>query len=168
MDISLLNMKDNVSIKRLGTLHPKLRGEMVDILIEAEKSSVGIRITSAFRTPEEQDALFAQGRTLDGNIVTNAKAWQSFHNYGLAVDICLLHKDGSISYSATEDLDNDKLADFTEIVNIFKQKGWEWAGDWKTFKERPHFQKSFGYSLDTLKDIVLNKKNLLEGKYPNI
>ena len=161
-------MKDNVSIKRLTTLHPKLRSEVAEILIEAEKNNVGIRITSAFRTPQEQDALFAQGRTSDGNVVTNAAAWQSYHNYGLAVDICLLHKDGSISYSATEDLDGDKVSDWDEVTRIFKNRGWEWAGDWKTFRERPHYQKTFGYNLGDLKKLVLVDKNLVENKYPNI
>lgn len=161
-------MSDNISIKRIATLHPKLRSEAGDILVECEKVGVGIRITSAFRTPEEQDALYAQGRTKPGAIVTNAKAWQSYHQYGLAVDICLLHKDGSISYSATEDIDNDKIADWNEVTKIFKAKGWEWAGDWKTFKERPHYQKTFGLTLPTLQRTVLVEKNLVENKYPNI
>jgi len=159
---------DNISIKRIATLHPKLRSEAGNILLECEKANVSIRITSAFRTPEEQDSLFEQGRTKPGVIVTNAKRWQSYHNYGLAVDICLYRKDGSISYSAKEDLDNDGIADWFEVVAIFKKYGWEWAGDWKTFKEFPHLQKTFGYKEITLQDIVLNKKQLIDNKYPII
>lgn len=162
-------MSDNISIKRIALLHPKLRSEAADILIECEKANVGIRITSSFRTPEEQDGLYALGRTVKGkSIVTNAKAWQSYHQYGLAVDICLYHKDGSISYSNIEDLDNDKIADWDEVTKIFKAKGWEWAGDWKTFKERPHYQKTFGHTVSDLQRITLVNKDLVENKYPNI
>ena len=152
-------MSDNISIKRIALLHPKLRSEAADILIECEKANVGIRITSTFRTPEEQNGLYAQGRTKPGSIVTNAKAWQSYHQYGLAVDICLLHKDGSISYSATEDVDNDKIADWSEVTKIFKAKGWEWAGDWKgNFKEKPHYQKTFNYTVNQLHQKILSKQ----------
>lgn len=149
---------DSVSIKRITTLHPKIISEIGDILVECEKAGVGIRITSAFRTAKEQNDLYAIGRTLPGKIVTNAKAWQSFHNYGLAVDICLYHKDGSISYSLNEDLDQDGILDWMEVVKIFKAHGFEWAGDWITFKETPHFQKSFGYTWEKLSALVTNKK----------
>lgn len=41
---------------------------------------------SGFRTVEEQAAIYAQGRTIPGRIVTKAKPLLSFHNYGLATD----------------------------------------------------------------------------------
>jgi peptidoglycan L-alanyl-D-glutamate endopeptidase CwlK len=137
-------MSDKTSIARIATLHPAIRSEAASILIESEKAGVGIRITSALRTPAEQEALYAQGRTKPGRIVTNAKAWQSYHNYGLAVDICLLHKDGSVSWDRHEDLDADGLKDWDEVTKIFDKYGWEWAGRWKTFPENPHYQKTFG------------------------
>ena len=46
-----------------------------------------IRIVSGFRTIEEQNTLFDQGRTEDGHIVTWAQAEKSIHNYGFAVDV---------------------------------------------------------------------------------
>lgn len=44
------------------------------------------------RTIEEQDALYAQGRTLPGNIVTRAKGGESAHNYGCATDWCIFEE----------------------------------------------------------------------------
>lgn len=44
-------------------------------------------VTEGYRSGARQDQLYAQGRTRPGEIVTNAKAGQSAHNYGLAVDI---------------------------------------------------------------------------------
>src|SRR5574343_1544593 len=38
-------------------------------------------LTCVYRSNEEQDALYAQGRTTKGKIVTNAKAGQSKHNF---------------------------------------------------------------------------------------
>lgn len=147
---------DNISIKRIATLHPKIVSEISDILIECEKNNVSIRITSAFRTAKEQEDLYTIGRSKPGRIVTKARAFESFHNYGLAVDICLLHKDKSISYSLTEDLDYDGISDWLEVVKIFKSKGYEWGGDWQNFKETPHFQKTFGYKHQDLKQKVLS------------
>jgi len=46
-----------------------------------------LRISSGFRTIEEQDQIFEQGRTVDGHIVTEATGGKSIHNYGFAVDI---------------------------------------------------------------------------------
>lgn len=46
-----------------------------------------LRITSGFRTFEEQQELYEQGRTIDGHIVTNAQAGRSIHNFGFAVDV---------------------------------------------------------------------------------
>ena len=55
------------------------------------------------RTLKEQDDIYAQGHTKKGEIVTDAKAGQSYHNYGLAVDIVmLLDKDGNGTYETAD------------------------------------------------------------------
>lgn len=51
-------------------------------------------VTSALRTISSQNALYAQGRTIDGKVVTNAKGGQSAHNFAMAVDLCPLKKNG--------------------------------------------------------------------------
>ena len=158
-------MIDKISLDRLETLHPKLREEGKTIFLEIEKALTGraiCRIAYAIRTFAEQDALYAQGRTTSGKIVTNAKGGQSYHNYGLALDIVLLvdkDKNGtfeSASWETNVDFDGDGKSDWQEIVAIFKRYGWEWGGDWK-FSDKPHFQKTFGYSIAQLQE--LNKKH---------
>ena len=37
------------------------------------------------------------------------------------------------------------------VVDYFKSKGYEWGGDWKNFKDFPHFQKAFGHTWQSLK-----------------
>jgi peptidoglycan L-alanyl-D-glutamate endopeptidase CwlK len=49
--------------------------------------SIPLAVYEAYRTPARQDHLFAQGRTRPGKIVTYARGWESFHQYGLAVDM---------------------------------------------------------------------------------
>lgn len=39
-----------------------------------------------YRSPQEQEALYAQGRATSGRIVTRARAWESPHQYRMASD----------------------------------------------------------------------------------
>lgn len=146
-------MSDKVSINRIAKIHPKLRSECSDILLEIQSKGIDIRITQGLRTIAEQDALYAQGRTTPGSIVTKAKGGSSMHNYGLAVDFCLLRKDGTISFNMTEDMDKDGKKDWMEVVEVFKAHGWFWGGDFKSFKDAPHFEKGFGFTLAQIKEL---------------
>lgn len=133
-------------------MHPKLRKEVEQIydeICEALNGRAMCRFAYTLRTFKEQDALYAQGRTVKGKIVTNAKGGLSMHNYGLALDIVLILNDGSASWDIKADFDGDGKSDWKEIVTIFKQYGWEWGGDWK-FTDYPHFQKSFGKTVREL------------------
>jgi len=61
-------------------------------------------------------------------------------------DFCLLLPNGKISWDLTVDLDKDGIKDWMEVVNIFKNAGYDWGGDWK-FKDNPHLEKTFGLSI---------------------
>lgn len=158
---------DVVSIQRINTAHPKLRAELAKIYYEANNKlgKSRLRFSYVFRTFKEQTELFAIGRTTGkkGAIVTNAKAGQSMHNYGLAVDIVLLiDKDGdgkleTASWDIHKDWDGDMIADWKEVVQVFKKYGWEYGGDWR-FKDFPHFEKTFGKSWKELKSLHDAKK----------
>lgn len=158
--------QDSVTLPRIALLHPALRAEAMEIykeICEALSGKALCRFAYTLRTWAEQQALFNQGRTTKGAKVTNAKPGQSYHNYGLAIDIVLLlDKDGNgtyetASWDTTTDFDNDKFGDWKEIVAIFKRHGWEWGGDWN-FKDLPHFQKTNGYSISQLQFLHNNKK----------
>lgn len=148
---------DQISQNKIAKLHPKIRFKVTQALLNLEKRNVTARIVQGLRTWAEQDALYAQGRTAPGKIVTNAKAGQSYHNYGLAVDFALLHKDGSISWNMLEDLDKDKKADWLEVVEEFEKLGFSWGGHWK-HPDNPHFEMTFGYNFRALAEFVKSGK----------
>ena len=147
---------DKTSLSRVALMHPLLRTELTNILSEIAQCGVSIRLTQTLRTIQEQNDLYAIGRTKPGKIVTNAKGDQSFHCHGLATDFCLLHKDGTVSWNMHEDLDKDGIADWIEVVKVFEKHGWEWGGNWK-FKDTPHFQKTFGKSIKDLQNCKKDK-----------
>lgn len=162
---------DQITIDRIKLMHPAVRQEVLDMYTYVNNKLLGkgvrLRFAYTLRTNAEQDALYAQGRTklYDANgkklgKVTNAKAGQSIHNYGLAFDIVLLldkNRDGSFesaSWDIVADYDKDGTSDWMEATNYFKSKGWEWGGDWNSLKDYPHFQKDFGFTWQALKNKV--------------
>lgn len=58
---------------------------------------------SGYRSFEEQDALYAQGRTTPGDIVTNAKGGESAHNYGCATDWTWFDEQGQLHWLEDKD-----------------------------------------------------------------
>ena len=92
-------------------------------------------LTCTHRSNEEQTKLYAQGRTVQGQKVTNAKAGQSAHNSypAEAFDIAFKKKDGSLDW-------NPEL--FKKFAKIMKDctEGVQWGGDFKSIKDAPHFE----------------------------
>lgn len=104
----------------------------------ADKAGVPFVITEGFRSNERQDELYAIGRTKPGNIVTMAKAGQSFHNHRVAFDI----KPSVKGYDAPESV-------WQLLGSIGQGIGLEWGGKWtKGFIDRPHFQLVFDYTFN--------------------
>lgn len=150
------------SIKQLNTLHPKLREIAIQAYNEAVKATpLGIHpiISQGYRSFEESDKLYQQGRTTPGEIVSNAKAGSSYHNYGLSLDIGLI-----INGKQSWDVDHNWMI----VINTFKKYNFEWGGDWKSFKDYPHLQMRFGYTWQQLL-VKHNNKDFIPGTdYVNI
>ena len=135
---------DPITSKRIETLHPAIRGLAADFILAAQAEGLNLRITDYYRSIEEQDALYAQGRTAPGDIVTWAKGGESYHNFGLAFDVVEI-KDGKAIYDG----------DWNRIAKIGKQVGFEWGGDWQK-TDKPHFQMPFGYTTSNLRQLINN------------
>jgi peptidoglycan hydrolase-like protein with peptidoglycan-binding domain len=121
--------------QRLSHVHPVLAIRGRSLLELCAYENIAVLITQGLRTWEEQDALYAQGRTAGtkGKIVTKAKGGSSFHNFGLAFDIVVLDSLGKADWDASH-------PSWKRAAEIGKSVGLEWGGDWKSFKDIPHFQ----------------------------
>lgn len=133
-----------INLTRLGQLHPILatRGRaMIDL---CSHQGVSVLVTQALRTWKEQDGLYAKGRTAEpmgkNYIVTNAKGGSSYHNFGLAFDIVILDAIGKADWDTAH-------PGWKTAADAGKSVGLEWGGDWKTFKDLPHFQYTGGITL---------------------
>jgi len=152
---------DNITM--LKKLVPKAQPFFVKFLKESAKAGFNLRITFGWRSFAEQTALYAQGRyTLEqvnklrqiaglyllkkqseNYIVTYAKAGESFHNFGLAIDIVDRVKGYNI--------------DWVALRKIAVSCGLEYIPDTLTFSDKPHFQKTFGYKTSELTKALQNK-----------
>ena len=143
--------------RRIRTLHPLIQNNAKAFILQAEKElGIKLRVVSALRTWAEQNRLYAEGRTSAGKIVTNAKAGQSLHNYGLAIDVVEI-KNGKALWNNSN---------WNKIATLGKSLGFSWGGDWKTFKDKPHFEMKFGRSLNELKDLYASGNR--KGEYVNL
>lgn len=158
-------MRTKRTIENLGSLNKKALAKLEPFVTAAEqameKHGVKVEVISGLRSWVAQAALFAQGRTKPGRIVTKARPGSSWHNYGLAIDL------GLFSNGVYLDEVDPKRADrlYQEIGSIAAKHGIEWAGNWKSFTETPHFQVTFGLTLSAarqrLQEVNLDIQKLL-------
>ena len=125
-NVSSSNIKGIGGGRVLENLQPELAPIAISLYEECKKAGVDIKFTSGFRSGEEQDKLYAQGRSSNGSRVTNAAAGDSFHNYGLAFDVTPVK--------------GQSEATWAKIGAIGKQLGLTWGGDFKSIHDPCHFQ----------------------------
>lgn len=124
--------------RNISDLEPHVAMLCHKFVDECAKQGIEILITSTYRSPEEQAALYAIGRTKPGNRVTNAKPGCSLHNWRVAFDMVpIVH--GKAVWN------NSEL--FLRCGEIGEKLGLEWSGRFKTFKESAHFQITQGHNL---------------------
>jgi len=124
----------------LNDLLPVVKEAAQKALANVKTAGITVLVTSTYRDPKEQAELYAQGRTKPGKKVTNAKPGQSFHEYRVALDLYPI-VNGKIDFAGAH------VDTWKKIAEFFKAEGFEWAYEWKTFKEMPHFQMTKGHPL---------------------
>lgn len=129
-------------------LKPKVYRMMISFLAAAKKQNIPLLVTQGVRTIAEQDALYAQGRTRSGKIVTQARGGQSFHNFGVAFDVC-----GFDGKTVHYDCDWKKLGDIGAKIGLEH-------GD-RGYVDLPHFQFRAGYSLEDFQKNRIDPKKFL-------
>lgn len=130
-----MTMNDKTK-ERLAELTPEFKAIVAALLQAGYLNGMSPQISCAFRSPDEQDELYTQGRAKPGRKITNSKRYQSLHNYRLAVDLFFL-RDGKATF--LED-------DYRTLWNLackakLDAKGLQWSGNWSgSFKETAHWQ----------------------------
>lgn len=112
-------------------LHPELFQIVQQFETKCKAAGLNVLVTETYRSKSEQDALYAQGRTKPGNIVTNAKYPSSPHCWGVAFDFCR-------NVRGREYDDSDGF--FRKCGEIGKSLGLAWGGDFRSFVDKPHLE----------------------------
>ena len=152
-------------------LHPIIRPYVFCAINKLSELGINVRVTDWLRTFDEQDELYAQGRKAPGRIVTFARAGESWHNFGFAVDVVEIVA-GTPMYEGPN---------WLQIGRIFEGFGFDWGGRWLSERQkeqlsedeqlraredgdgfdRPHVQRTFGLTLESANYLHSIKK----GKY---
>ncbi len=128
--------------REIEDLNIVLQRGITEFLKRCEAQGLNVCVTQTFRDYEYQDWLYAQGRTREGSIVTNAQGGYSNHNFGIAFDICKNVKGAEY---------ND-LSFFEKCGAIWTEMGGTWGGNFKSFVDRPHFEFTNGLSTSELRN----------------
>lgn len=97
----------------IESLTADTRSRIEGLIAQAATEGMSVAVTSARRTCDEQNTLYAQGRTTAGKIVTNARGCMSWHVLGRAADVAI----------------TSGPQDFTRLGAIGKSFGLGWGGD---------------------------------------
>lgn len=154
------------NFKRIDTtkIYPHLLILIEKLIENCLARGMNYYVISGFRSPEEQDALFAKGRDKKGKVtdkskvVTNAKAWQSNHNYSVAVDLC---HDSDIKTAGLQP--NWNPENYQVLAEEAQKLGLESGFYWTTIKDRPHVQLNLSrnnLSFADLKQIYMKNSKL--------
>ena len=129
--------------RSLDDLHPLAREKAQLFVSACAAAGIDILIYCTYRSPEEQDGLYAQGRTTPGKIVTNARGGESYHNWRLAFDWVPV-VGGKPQWA-------DKAL-YAKAGIIAESVGLEWAGRWTgSLRETAHCQLTGGLRIADLK-----------------
>jgi peptidoglycan L-alanyl-D-glutamate endopeptidase CwlK len=134
------NFENRPTSNDLSSLDPYVAFLASELLGLTKAHNLEVRIIAAFRSWDEEDRLFALGRTEPGPIVTNARGGDSYHNWGLAFDAAPFENNR---------ISND-IAKFKQMGSLGEQVGLKWGGSFKSIVDLPHFQYSFGLSTEDL------------------
>jgi peptidoglycan L-alanyl-D-glutamate endopeptidase CwlK len=121
---------DDRSEKVIATLLPEVQPYARALVTKAGADGITIKVISGLRTYDEQNDLYAQGRTKPGKIVTNARGGFSNHNFGIAFDVGV--------FEGSQYLDESPKYKAVGVLGM--DLGLEWGGNWKTIQDEPHFQ----------------------------
>lgn len=120
----------------LARLHPAFRARLVELHAACLRRGSLMVATSGGRTYDEQEALYAKGRTAPGEIVTRARPGRSAHNFLAAADL-VTDADANLATGLQPDYSDPAYVVMGEEA---ARLGLEWGGTWKSIHDTPHVQ----------------------------
>lgn len=145
---------DDRTERNISTLHPKAQAAARSFIAQAvplmAQAGATVQIICGNRSYAEQDALYAQGRTKPGRIVTNARGGWSNHNFGTAWDVGI--------FKGGKYLDDSPL--YRQLGQLGQAFGLEWGGAWKTITDEPHFEVKTGITMAEKRERVAAGRDL--------
>ena len=143
---------DPRSAANIATLRPDAQTKAHEWLLKCLEAGINVKIITGTRTYNEQDNLYAQGRTKAGRKVTNAPAGYSWHNFGVAWDFVVFDEDGQPQWESPL---------MEECGKIAESLGHEWGGRWTSPQDTPHVTVKMGCTLAEA------RQRVAEGKWWN-
>lgn len=128
----------------LAGLQPKAANLALKLIERAREQGIQLRLIAGFRSAQQQEALYAQGRSAPGQRVTNARI--SVHNTGLAFDVAVV-VDGKLEFDTKQ---------YATLGPIGRELGLVWGGD-QRFPDMPHFETADAQ--DALKELIRSSKS---------
>ena len=140
---------DERSATNIATLRKDAQVKAREWLIKCLDAGIKATIICGTRTYQEQDELYAQGRTKPGVKVTNAPAGHTWHNFGVAWDFVVFDDKGEPQWESPL---MEKCGRIAESLDL------EWGGSWKSFQDNPHIQLQTGHTLAEARQLVSEGK----------
>lgn len=138
-----LHDSDPNGVLRNQNMNPRFVDRVRNTQRDLRRENIDMRPTDGFRSFQDQDNLYAQGRTRPGNRVTNARGGYSFHNYGVAVDQAMVNAQGQPHWN--ENGEYGQL--WQRYGELGERNGLEWGGRWR-FTDNPHLEYHPGLQSD--------------------
>lgn len=149
--------------RMLGTLDPKAVPIFERFIVRAQAVAAihgcDYLAISGHRTAEEQNRIYAQGRTAPGPKVTSARAWQSNHNYGIALDFGVFQ--GRRYLDDAEEAASRAMAEKVHrAAGALAPAEIEWGGTWRK-PDLAQYEIVVNLTLAEKKQLYLSKGSVL-------
>lgn len=141
---------DERSERNIATLESEVRPIARALVHKAASHGLTIKVIGGTRSFDEQDRLFAQGRTTPGMIVTKARGGFSNHNFGIAFDVGVFEGSRYLSESVK----------YKAVGALGEELGLEWGGRWTSIVDQPHFQLRPEWALQLSEKVMLAQLRL--------
>ena len=134
----------------IAQLFPPFGASVRRVLEKCRIAELPFRVFCGVRSYSEQDRLYAQGRTVPGKIVTNARAGSSWHNFALGADLVLYFPDGNGTrwhWSWAPGPEWERMAEFAIA------EGLEAGYFWTKYQDMPHIQNRYGLTIEQARNL---------------